>query len=76
MTHLSKCILVAVLAEYFLLLKDEGGVLEGLVTAATDKVLGVPHLAHGARKRAPRGVVWVVGVWSRGGGEGQREIYY
>ena len=57
MTNLSKVLLVAVLTEYLLLLKDEGGVLHGLVAAAAHKVLRVPHLVHGTRKWTPRGVV-------------------
>lgn len=44
---LGKVLLVAGLTVDLLLLKDEGGVLEGTVAAGADEMLRMPSLAHG-----------------------------
>lgn len=53
MAGLCKVLLVAVLAEYLLLLKHERRVLECLLTRRADKVFRMPHLVHGTSKGAP-----------------------
>ena len=48
-------LLVALLAEDALLLEDKHGVLQLLLAAVADKVLGMPAAPHGCRVRPPEG---------------------
>ena len=70
---LGKLGLVALLTEDALLLEDEHGVLQLLLTAGADKVLRVPAPTHGRRIRAPGGGEERRGMRVRRGGIKGRE---
>ena len=52
-TGLGKSVLIAVLTEYLLFLKDEGGILKCFLASIAHKVFWMPHLTHSTGKRTP-----------------------